>query len=112
MSERQGKYNARKSYEDGYTFDSQAEGRRYRELRMLKQAGQIEGLVVHPRYVVWTGRDKTGKAEKIIYVGDFQYSENGRLIVEDVKGVQTVVFALKAKMFRCAWPDVELRVVK
>ena len=34
---------------DGYTFASQAEARRYGELKLLEKAGEIRDLVVHPR---------------------------------------------------------------
>ncbi|HMN12801.1 MAG TPA: DUF1064 domain-containing protein, partial [Bellilinea sp.] len=44
------KYNAKKASADGFTFDSQAEERRYQELKPLEQAGKITGLEVHKRY--------------------------------------------------------------
>ena len=43
---------------------------------------------------------KNGRTfRKIEYIADFQYIENGKTIVEDVKGMQTDVFKLKHKIF-------------
>lgn len=44
MSERRGKYNARKCEADGYTFDSAAEYRRYNELVLLQRTGALSDL--------------------------------------------------------------------
>jgi hypothetical protein len=101
------KYNAVPVDVDGYHFDSKAEHRRYQELRLLAHFGDIEELQVHKKYTVW----QSGK-EKIQYEADFVYQENGRVIAEDVKGVQTAVFRMKAKMFRAMYPDIELRIVE
>ena len=112
------KYNARRTKIDGITFDSLAESRRYGELKLMQASGDIGDLKVHPRFVVWQGYDKrTGKVEKITYIGDFEYYELwskvvGAHVVEDVKGVETDVFKIKAKLFRCQYPDLELRIVK
>lgn len=93
---------------DGQEFDSQAEYARYTQLAMLQRAGAISDLVVHPRLVLL---DKTATERATVYVGDFGYVERGRQVVEDVKGVQTAVFRLKAALFRRRYPDVELRIV-
>jgi hypothetical protein len=98
------KYNARKTTVDGYTFDSKAEAARYSELRLLEQAGEIHGLVVHPRFELQPAFDRGGRRERAIcYIADFQYNmEPGITIVEDVKGgkaTQTEVFRLKRKMW-------------
>ncbi len=45
---------------------------------------------------------------KIYYGG----RENGKTIVEDVKGIQTDVFKLKHKLFEKKYPDLELRIIK
>jgi hypothetical protein len=46
------------------------------------------------------------------YRADFTYSEDGQFVAEDVKGVATAVFGIKAKLFRDNYPDIELRVVR
>jgi hypothetical protein len=43
-------------------------------------------------------------------VADFRYHENGRLVVEDTKGMETAVFKIKAKLFRYRYPTIELRI--
>lgn len=89
------KYNARKAQEDGYTFDSLMEQRRYRELKLLQQAGLITGLEVHPRYPLIVNGVKV-----CVYEADFRYTQNGRQVVEDAKGVKTDVYKLKRKLMR------------
>ncbi len=93
MTERRGKYNAHPVIEGGIRFASQAEARRYGELRLLEAAGQISMLAVHPKYLLIVNEESIGA-----YVGDFEYIENGRVAIEDVKGVRTPIFILKAKL--------------
>ena len=119
------KYNARKVRLDGYTFDSEAEARRYGELKLLAQAGEIFALEVHPRFVLLDGFLHWGeRVRKIEYVADFAYNEvdplataNPRLpvmrrVVEDVKGVKTQVYQLKVKLFKKRYPLLLFREVR
>lgn len=93
------KYGAIKTTVDGITFDSRAEARRFCELRLLQQAGEITGLTVHPRYELIPGAVIDGISEKPIrYTADFAYMEHGKLIVEDVKGAVTRDYELRRKM--------------
>jgi hypothetical protein len=95
------KYNASKVEADGYTFDSKAEYRRYCELRMLEMAGEIEDLKVHPKFRLLDGVDWNGKHYRAVnYFADFEYyeHESEKIVIEDVKGVQTTVFRLKLKL--------------
>jgi hypothetical protein len=95
------KYNARKVTIDGITFDSKAEAGRYQELKLLERAGEIEDLEVHPKFRLLDGCDWNGKHYRATnYYGDFSYyeHESGKIVIEDVKGVQTAVFRLKLKM--------------
>ena len=96
------KYGAEPCVVDGIRFASQAEARRYGELQLLERAGQIAGLRLQPRYDLPGG---------IRYIGDFAYTEGGRQVCEDVKGVQTQVFKLKAKLMRECYPDLDLRII-
>ena len=102
------KYNARRVKDDGYVFDSQAEHRRYCQLKLLESAGEIQCLAVHPRFELLP---KEGKLRAVRYEADFSYTENGVLVVEDVKGVQTAVFRLKMNMLRRRYPTVDVRIV-
>jgi len=109
------KYHARKVTDDGYTFDSQAEHRRYLELKLLQMAGEINNLIVHPSYELYpsaTAPDGT-RISKVTYIGDFEYiDQTGETIVEDVKGVETAVFRLKRNVFLRKYPHLRLRIVK
>lgn len=110
---RLGKYSARPTTLDGYRFDSQAEARRWAELKLLEQGGAIRSLVVHPVYELVPSFKHQGHTVRAIkYEGDFEYCEGGRIICEDVKGFQTAVFKLKAKLMAREYPDVELRIVQ
>lgn len=106
------KYRNKKVQIDRYVFDSIKEGQRYRELAILERAGKISNLELQPKFLLQESFRKNGKTyRKIEYVADFQYIENGKTIVEDVKGVQTDVFKLKHKLFEKKYPDLELRII-
>lgn len=106
------KYNARKTVIDGYTFDSMKEGRRYVDLKLMQSAKKIRGLEIHPKYLLIDGFSIGKKRFKpVYYIRDFAYYENGRFIVEDVKGVETDVFKLKAKLFRKKY-GFEIKIVR
>jgi len=95
----QNKYRNKKVTIDGLKFDSQKESRRYQELKLLERAGVIDGLITLVRYEIIPKSDKYGK---VVYVADFVYLKDGRLIVEDVKGMKTgaayAMFKLKQKL--------------
>ena len=109
------KYNARKIVADGETFDSKREYKRYLFLRHLVDIGRIKNLcrqVVFP--LIPTQRDadtvtKTGKVKpgRVIergcsYLADFVYEQDGKTVVEDVKGYRGggayAVFVIKRKL--------------
>lgn len=107
------KYHNKKVQVDMYVFDSIAESKRYKELKLLEQAGEISELELQPRFLLQEGFKKNGKTfRKIEYIADFQYIENGRLVIEDVKGKETEVFKLKRKLFEHEYPDYELKLIK
>lgn len=107
------KYRNKKVIVDGEEFDSKKERNRYKELRLLERAGEISNLELQPRFLLQDKFKKNGKTyRKIEYVADFKYIENGKTIVEDVKGMQTDVFKLKHKIFEKVYPDLELRIIK
>lgn len=107
------KYRNKKVIVDGEEFDSKKEGNRYKELRLLERAGEISNLELKPRFLLQDSFKKNGRTfRKIEYVADFKYIENGKTIVEDVKGMQTDVFKLKHKIFEKVYPDLELRIIK
>lgn len=97
----------------GFIFDSKAEARRYEELRLLAHGGAIRDLVIHPTYELLPAFRRDGKSyPRTVYEADFAYQENGRTVVEDVKGKRTDVFAIKEKLFRFHYPHHDLRIIK
>lgn len=107
------KYRNKKVQVDMYVFDSIAESRRYKELKLLERVGKIQNLELQPHFLLQEAFKKNGRTfRKIEYIADFKYIENGKIIVEDVKGIQTDVFKLKHKLFEKKYPDLELRIIK
>ena len=105
------KYNSRKTTIDGIEFDSQKEGRRYSELMLLERAGEISELILQPEYILQEGFRKNGKTYRPIkYIADFMYVEDGKTVVEDVKGAKTQVYQLKKKLFEKRY-DLTIREV-
>lgn len=104
------KYGAVKTLVDGIKFDSKAEARRYYELKLLQQAGEISELELQPKFplrvVSTTGtvlgavKALAGTHKDIIgtYIADFAYRDRTeRRIVEDVKGFKTALYRWKKK---------------
>jgi hypothetical protein len=107
------KYRNRRTVIDGIPFDSQAEARRWQELKLLEAAGEIRYLQRQPRYELQPAfRRKDGtRVRAITYTADFVYIDSlGFHIVEDVKGKATEVFKLKRKLFMFRYPHIQLRI--
>jgi hypothetical protein len=106
------KHNARKVHADGYVFDSGAEYYRYRQLLILQAAGEISGLIVHPRYVLVEPFTYNGKRQKAeTYEPDFVYMEDGHMVAEDVKGQRLPLYRIKSKLFMLKFPHIEFREI-
>src|SRR5262245_45003992 len=78
------KYGAVRTVVDGMTFHSRKEARRYQELRTLERAGKIDDLQCQVRHDLIVNGVKIGR-----YTSDFEYEEDGRHVVEDVKSPAT-----------------------
>ena len=106
------KYRNKKVQVDMYVFDSIAESRRYKELAILLKANKIKNLQLQPRFLLQESFRKNGKTHrKIEYIADFMYEENGKTIVEDVKGKKTEVYKLKKKLFEYRYRDLEIKEI-
>lgn len=109
----QSKYKNQKTQVDMYMFDSTKEAQRYKELKLLERAKKISNLELQPRFLLQESFRKNGKTyRKIDYIADFQYIEDGKTIIEDVKGLQTEAFKIKHKLFEKKYPELELRIIK
>lgn len=94
------KYHAKKTVVDDITFDSRKEADRYLVLKGMEEDGSIEGLRRQVRYELVPAFDVDGKHYRpVYYVADFVYVEDGKTVVEDVKGMVTDVYKLKSKLF-------------
>jgi hypothetical protein len=106
------KYGNAKKVVDGVRFDSKAEAARYQRLKFLQNSGQITNLKLQPVFVLQPSFKHQGRTiQAIKYVADFQYEEAGKIVVEDVKGVQTAEFRLKMKLLLRLYPDIDFRIV-
>lgn len=95
---RQHKYKAKPVRIDGHWFASTKEGNRYKELRFLEAARDIKDLKLQPRFPIVVNKIKI-----CTYVADFKYTQNGREIVEDVKGCDTSISKLKRKLVKAIY---------
>lgn len=89
------KYKAKPVVIDGIRFASQKEGRRYSELKLLERAGEITSLKLQPEFPVCINGKVCFK-----YLADFQYLEDSKRVVEDVKSPATrklPVYRIKKK---------------
>lgn len=94
------KYHAKKTVVDGITFDSKREADRYLVLKSMEEDGAIEDLRRQVRYELIPAFDVDGRhCRPVYYVADFVYVEDGKEVVEDVKGMRTDVYRLKSKLF-------------
>lgn len=94
------KYHNRKITVDGEKFDSIKEYRRYKELQLLERAGEISNLRRQVPYLLIPAQYDGGKCveRECNYIADFEYIENGKKVVEDVKGIRTDAYKIKRKL--------------
>lgn len=88
---------------DGITFDSKAEARYYRELKLKEKAGKVLMLLTQVPIRLPGG---------VKYVCDFLvFYPDGTCSFVDVKGRETDMFKLKKKQVEDLYP-IEIEVVK
>lgn len=90
---------------DNFWFMSQREADRWQELKLLQTAGHIKELRRQVPY-------KLTSHDQFIcrYVADYEYVEDGKLVVEDSKGFQTAVFKIKWKMLQAQYPGLVCKI--
>lgn len=98
------KYGAKKTIVDGITFDSKAEAARYCQLMKMQKDGEIRALIIKPKYLLAAG---------IKFTPDFAYllTRDNKRVVEDVKGMVTRDFKLRAKLFKDMHKE-EVQIIK
>ena len=106
------KYKNVKISVDGEVFDSLKEFRRWLELKLLEQAGEISELrrqvpfellpvQREPDKIGPRGGRKPGRVieREAVYIADFVYKDaDGQEVVEDCKGKRTRDYILKRKL--------------
>lgn len=95
------KYHNVKVKVNGETFDSRKEANRYCELKLMQRAGKITDLKRQVSYLLIPAQyDNAGNLieRAVNYKADFVYQKDGKLVVEDTKGVKTDVYILKRKL--------------
>jgi hypothetical protein len=93
------KYGAVKTTINGITFSSKAEARRYVQLDHLQAAGVIDRLVMQEVFELIPAQIINGKMERAVkYIADFSYTQDGKKVVEDVKGMKTREYIIKKKL--------------
>ena len=98
------KYGAEKVNFNGEVFDSRKEFYRWSDLRLLERVGKISDLRRQVKYVLIPAQKLEGKLveREVSYIADFEYMEDGKKIVEDVKGYKRgaayQLFTIKRKM--------------
>ena len=97
------KFHNKKCFAFGLAFDSIKERDRYLYLRDRQKNREIDMLETQKKFVIvesqQIGRRRLREA---VYIADFFYIENGKPVVEDVKGYKKGpaynLFALKKKL--------------
>lgn len=110
VEKKKNKYNASRTKFEGTLFDSKREVTTYAELKLLLRSGHITGFCRQAQFILQPGNEDmqpiTYKADWIIFYPDGTYK------IQDDKGVETETFKLKHKMFKKAFPKLELHVMK
>jgi hypothetical protein len=102
MAQYRHKYGAVKVKRDGHTFDSKKEGKRYDELILLKDAGEVIWFMLQPPFYFPSSK----------YVADFMvFWADGTCTVEDVKGFMTPKFKADMKRMAIYYPMVNVEVI-
>ena len=91
------KYHSQKTIIDGIKFDSKKEAKRYIELKLMERARAISDLQTQVRFPIIK---KSQYGKEIVYIADFTYIEDGKLVVEDTKGFKTDVYLLKRRLMQ------------
>ena len=114
ISARNGKYNAVKTQIDGIIFDSKKEAEYYKNLLLLKQAGEVVDIKLQPEFELQEGYIKDGaKIRPIKYIADFLVVyKDGRVEIIDTKGYRKdKVYLLKKKLFHYKFKGLTIKEV-
>ena len=114
ISARNGKYNAIKTEFDGIKFASKKEAEYYKNLLLLKQAGEVIDIKLQPEFELQEGYVKDGKKIRPIkYIADFLVVyKDGHIEIVDTKGYRKdKVYLLKKKLFHYKFKGLTIKEV-
>lgn len=104
------KYNSKGTWHDGIFFRSQLECKRYCQLKLLFNAGEIAGFILQPEFILQEGNADN---RAITYKADFLIlNKDGTYTVEDTKGYESEQWKRTYKQFKLRYPGIELKVLK
>jgi hypothetical protein len=94
------KYHNSKVVTSYGSFDSEKEHKRFLVLLSKERSGKISDL---KRQVPFTlippqPTETRGTERAVKYIADFVYEEDGKIVVEDVKGFRTTDYIIKRKL--------------
>lgn len=97
---RYNKYHNKRVITPDGKFDSKKEHIRFMELQIMQKAGIIKDLKRQVKYELIPSQRVAGKVveRSVSYIADFEYTEAGQKVVEDVKGLKTDVYIIKRKL--------------
>jgi hypothetical protein len=96
------KFKAKPTETDGIKFSSKKEAKRYNNLKMLKNIGEVLFFLRQVPFHLPGG---------VKYVCDFLiFWANGQVTIEDVKGFKTESYKAKKKMVEAIYPITILEV--
>lgn len=107
IQKRMEKYGRIKKEFNGLLFDSTLEANAYQVLKLRETCHFISDLELQPVFVL---QDKQPGMRAIKYIPDFRFIEREKTVCVDAKGMRTAAFAIKAKIFRQKFPDIELQI--
>jgi len=98
---------------NGYTFSSDLEFKYYKHLLELQEQGIVKYFTLQPKFELQQKYTKDGKNIRgIFYIADFEvFYTNGEIFVVDTKGVETVEFLIKKKIWNYIFKDRVLLVI-
>ena len=108
------KYNAVKTEFDGIKFASKKEAEYYKNLLLLKQAGEVIDIKLQPEFELQEGYIKDGaKIRPIKYIADFLVVyKDGHIEIVDTKGYRKdKVYLLKKKLFHYKFKSLTIKEV-
>lgn len=96
------KYRNVKTVVDNITFDSKREALRYSDLKLLERGKVITDLMLQVPFVLALSVVIAGRKKPALrYIADFVYMQNGKQVIEDVKGGPlTQVYIIKRHLLK------------